>query len=142
MAQRETGTPGRRPVLAGVLLTAAGFFDGLSGLGDLADDRYVVFTRDGLYHLDLTGWAWAHLATGLLLVVGGLLVLSGRRWSVRLAAAAAVVGIVFHLLVIAYEPLWALMVIGLATAVLWLLRRRPRPEDAGGEVSEAGRSVR
>ena len=71
MAQHGADKPGRRPVLAGVLLAGAGLFDALSGLGDLDDDPYVVVTRSGLYHLDLTGWMWAHLVTGVVMVAGG-----------------------------------------------------------------------
>ncbi|WP_319460614.1 hypothetical protein [Micromonospora sp. RTP1Z1] len=140
MAEHEAGTPGRRPVLAGLLLAGAGLFDGLSGLGGLDHDPYVLFTRSGLYHLDLTGWMWAHLVTGVVMVAGGMLAFSGRRWPVRLAGAAAVVGLVFHLLVFAYEPIWALMVIGLAVAALRLLWQCR--SESGERVISAGRPSR
>lgn len=140
MAQHGADKPGRRPVLAGVLLAGAGLFDALSGLGDLDDDPYVVVTRSGLYHLDLTGWMWAHLVTGVVMVAGGVLAFSGRRWPVRLAGAAAVVGLGFHLLVLAFQPLSAVLVIGLAVAALRLLWQCR--DDSGERVISAGRPSR
>lgn len=129
--QDDAGTRHRQRQLAGVLLVGAGLFDAISGLGDVDDDPYVVVTREGVFHLDVTGWMWAHLVTAALMGVAGLLLLAGRRWSLRLAAAAAIVGIGLHLIVLPYQPLWALIVIGLAVAALRLLWR-----GRAGEVSD------
>lgn len=127
----DAGTRHRQRQLAGVLLVGAGLFDAISGVGDVDDDPYVVVTREGVFHLDVTGWMWAHLVTAALMGVAGLLLLAGRRWSLRLAAAAAIVGIGLHLIVLPYQPLWALIVIGLAVAALRLLWR-----GRAGEVSD------
>ncbi|MEU8259631.1 hypothetical protein AB0C02_03275 [Micromonospora sp. NPDC048999] len=124
----------RQRMLAGVLLAGGGLFDGLAGVSDLYDDKYVVESQEGLRHLDLSGWSWAHEGTGALMLVGGLLLLfTARPWSVWLARVAAVVGIVLHLVTLPFEPFWALVVIGLAVAalrLLWLSRRRPARADA------------
>ncbi|SCE69412.1 hypothetical protein GA0074695_0367 [Micromonospora viridifaciens] len=133
----------RRRWLAGVLLAGAGFFDGLAGVSDLDNDKYVVQSEEGLLHLDLTGWSWAHQATGALMVLAGVLLFTARPWSVRLAVVAAVAGIVLHLILLPFEPVWAVIVIGLAVAplrLLWLCRRRrgARADD----VNPAGRPAR
>ncbi|MFD2766242.1 DUF7144 family membrane protein [Micromonospora eburnea] len=132
----------RQRRLAAILLVGAGFFDGLAGINTLNVDKYVVESRQGLLDLDLTGWSWAHEATGALMVVSGLLLFTARPWSIRLAAAAAVIGILLHLILLPFETIWAVIVIGLAVAVLrllWLCRRRPTPAD---DVSSAGRPAR
>ncbi|MGW5668381.1 DUF7144 family membrane protein [Micromonospora sp. NPDC003776] len=127
----DAGTRRRQRQLAGVLLVGAGLFDAVSGVGDVGDDPYVVVTREGIFHLDVTGWMWAHLVTAVLMGAAGLLLLARWRWSLRLAAAAAIVGIGLHLIVLPYQPLWALIVIGLAVAALRLLWR-----GRVGEVSD------
>ncbi len=138
----EAHLSSRRRRLAAVLLAGAGLFDGLAGVSDLYDDKYVVEGQEGLLHLDLTGWSWAHEATGALMVVAGALLFTGRPWSVWFAGAAAVAGIVLHLITFPYEPIWAVIVIGLALAalrLLWLCWRHGARSDA---VSPAGRPSR
>ncbi|MEU5721034.1 hypothetical protein [Micromonospora sp. NPDC047738] len=137
----DVRTRDRQRMLAGVLLAGGGLADAVSGVTDLDDDPYVVITKEGLYHLDLTGWLWAHLVTGILMVLGGVLLFSGRRWSIRFAAVVAVVGIGLHVLLLPFRPIWALMVIGLAVAALVLLRRCRR-ETPSEPVNSAGRFPR
>ncbi|MCW3813790.1 hypothetical protein ONA91_04880 [Micromonospora sp. DR5-3] len=131
----------RQRMLAAVLLAGGGLADAVSGITDLDDDPYVVITKEGLYHLDLTGWLWAHLVTGVLMVLGGVLLFSGRRWSVWFAALVAVLGVAMHVVLLPFRPVWALMVIGLAVAALVLVRRcrRQTPSD---QVNSTGRSSR
>ncbi|MFU8875314.1 hypothetical protein [Micromonospora sp. SL4-19] len=140
----EAQLPGRQRMLAGVLLAGAGLFDAISGVTDLSNDQYVVFTPEGIYHVDVvdvTGWMWAHMATGALMVLGGILLVSGRRWSIRFAAAVAVGGIGLHLILLPFHPVWAVLVIGLAVATLVLLVRCRRGTPRG-EVNPTGRPFR
>ncbi|MEU3454860.1 hypothetical protein ABZ671_14840 [Micromonospora sp. NPDC006766] len=133
----------RQRMLAGLLLAGGGLFDGLAGVSDLREDKYVVESQEGLHHLDLTGWSWAHEATGVLMVVAGILILfTARPWSVRLAAVAAVAAIVLHLITFPFEPFWAVVVIGLAVAALRLLWLCRRPRRSANAVSSADRSSR
>ncbi|MEU2613901.1 hypothetical protein ABZ570_20290 [Micromonospora sp. NPDC007271] len=132
----ETRLRCRRRRLAGALLAGSGLFDGLAGASDLDDDRYVVDGPEGLLHLDLTGWSWAHLGITVLVVLGGVLLFTTRPWSVRLAAVAAVATILLHLVMLPFEPGWAVISIGLAVAalrLLWLVRRpSARADDVSG----------
>ncbi|MEV0805042.1 hypothetical protein [Micromonospora sp. NPDC050200] len=142
MRHDEAHMRDRQRMLAGVLLAGAGVLDAVAGVTDLDDDPYVVITQEGLYHLDLTGWLWAHVVTGVLMVLGGgILLIVGRRWSIRFVWAVAVVGIALQVSLLPFQPVWALMVIGLLMAALVLLRRcrRETPRD---EVNSAGRPSR
>ncbi|MEV0153370.1 hypothetical protein AB0H57_06455 [Micromonospora sp. NPDC050686] len=122
----------RRLMLAGLLLAGAGLFDALAATDDFHGDPYVVVTSEGVFHLDVTGWVWAHLVTAALVLTAGLLLFTGRHWALRLAAAAAVANIALHVVVLPYRPLWALMVIGLAVGalrLLWHCRSRAAPDE-------------
>ncbi|MFU8853208.1 hypothetical protein ACNAW0_19785 [Micromonospora sp. SL1-18] len=123
----------RQRLLAAVLLTAAGLFDGLAGSSDLDDDPYVVGDPGALLRLDMTGWVWAHLVLAVLMLVAGLLLFTTRPWPVRLAAVIAGASILVHVIMLPFETVWAAIVIGLAVAVLrllWVCRRQgPRADD-------------
>ncbi|MFE9689884.1 hypothetical protein [Micromonospora sp. NPDC005806] len=139
--QDDAGRRNRQRMLAAVLLTGAGLFDALAGVSDVYDDPYVVLTREGMFRLDVSGWMWAHLGAAVLMVAAGPLLLTGRRWSHGLAAVAAIVGIAIHLVVLPYQPLWALLVLGLAVAALRLLWHA-RPRARSDEVSASRRPSR
>ncbi|MFG1845704.1 DUF7144 family membrane protein [Micromonospora carbonacea] len=127
----DGGTNERPLVLAGILLGGAGVFDVLAGVGDLVGDPYVSIESGAMYHYDVTGWAWASLAAGVLLVVAGALVPLGRRWSARLALFAVAAAVATHLLILTYHPLRVLIVLGLALAAARLvLRQRRSPTRA------------
>ncbi len=126
----DDGTKERPLVLAGILLGGAGVFDVLAGVGDLIGDPYVSIEGGGMYHYDITGWAWLHLAAGALLAVAGALVPLGRRWSTRLALLAVVVAVATHLLMLTYHPIRAVIVLGLALTAARLVLRQRRSRTA------------
>ncbi|SBT53421.1 DUF7144 family membrane protein [Micromonospora narathiwatensis] len=132
----------RQRMLAAVLLAGIGVFDTLEGLSDVDDDPYVVENPEGLLRLDITGWTWAHVVSSILLAVAGLLLLTGRRWSVRLAALAALASLLIHLIMLPFEPVWSAIVIGMIVAALRLLWLSRRPPARAGEVRSADRLSR
>ncbi|MBY8873516.1 hypothetical protein K7640_16900 [Micromonospora sp. PLK6-60] len=128
----------RRRRLAGLLLAGAGLFDALAAVGDVHGDPYVVVTQEGVFHVDVTGWVWAHLVAAVLMLTAGLLLFTGWAWAIRLAAVVAVADIAVHLIVLPYQPFWSLMVVGLAVGalrLLWHCRSRAAPD----EVTPVGR---
>ncbi|MEU1752183.1 hypothetical protein ABZ436_05930 [Micromonospora matsumotoense] len=127
--------PDRSLLLAGGLLVGAGIFDLLSGIGDVdSGDVYASLHADGLVLYDLTGWAWLHVASGVLLVVTGLVIaLSRGRW-VTAALVVGVAVVVVHLLFAPYHPIEALIVVGLTLAAVRLAVRHRR----GTRVRPAG----
>ncbi|MCX4469163.1 hypothetical protein OOK41_02335 [Micromonospora sp. NBC_01655] len=122
----DDGAGGRPLLLAAVLLGGAGIFDVLGGVGELTGDPYVSIEGGGMYHYDITGWAWLHLAAGALAAGAGVLVPLDRRWSARLALVAVAALVASHLLVLTYHPIQTVIVIGLALAAARLVLRHPR----------------
>ncbi|MFY1705218.1 DUF7144 family membrane protein [Micromonospora sp. WMMA1923] len=142
---RTGSTPNRRErplLLAGILLGTAALFDVLIAIDDLGTDRYVSLTEQGLVRHDVTGWAWLHLAVGVLLGVAGLVAPLGRVWSTRLGLAAATLGIGVHLVIGPFHPVQALITAGLAVAAARLLLRHGRWRRRAERVSSVGRPSR
>ncbi|QLQ40036.1 DUF7144 family membrane protein [Micromonospora robiginosa] len=130
-ATERLGTgPARRPLLAAGLLTTAGLVDAVSAWAHTRHGRFAVATADGVYQVDLGGWAWAHLAVGVAVVLAGLAVLTGRRWAVPVAFCCVLPAIVVDLLLFPYAPARAVVVVALNGAALRLLARHHRAARA------------
>ncbi|WP_343442709.1 DUF7144 family membrane protein [Micromonospora schwarzwaldensis] len=123
--------PARRPLLAAGLLTAAGLVDAVSAWAHTGHARFAVATADGVYRVDLGGWAWAHLAVGAAVTVAGLALLTGRRWAVPVAYCCVLPAVVIDLLLLPYAPLRAVLVVALDGTALRLLLRHRRATRAG-----------
>ncbi|WP_433167081.1 DUF7144 family membrane protein [Kribbella sp. CA-247076] len=76
-------------VFAGALLMVDGLVNVFQGLVALFADERLVMTPENLVVVDITGWGWTLLVSGLLLMLvgGGLLVAAG--WA-RIAAIVVV----------------------------------------------------
>ncbi|MGN9914817.1 DUF7144 family membrane protein [Micromonospora palomenae] len=114
------------PLLAGALLTTSGLVDLLSSWANTTDDPFVVQTARGMYLVDITGWAWLHVAIGAAVTLAGLAAATGRRGTTAVALGCATVSAAVDLLLFPYAPVPALLVVGLDAAVLRLLLRHRR----------------
>ena len=128
------------PLLAGTLLTTSGLVDLLSAWANTTVDSFVVQTGRGMYLVDITGWAWLHVAIGAAVALAGLAAATGRRGTTSVALGCATLSAAVDLLLFPYAPVPALLVVGLDAAVLWLLLRHRRVGRATGGFSGARRS--
>ncbi|WP_346535698.1 hypothetical protein [Micromonospora sp. DPT] len=138
-----TGAPrSGPPLLAGTLLTTSGLVDLLSAWATTSVDPFVVQTGEGMYLVDITGWAWLHVAIGAAVMLAGLAAATGRRGTASVALGCAALSAAVDLLLFPYAPVPALLVLGLDAAVLRLLLRHRRTGRAAGGFSGAGRPGR
>ncbi|MDZ5443272.1 hypothetical protein U2F26_11075 [Micromonospora sp. 4G57] len=123
----DSGAAGAgRPLLASGLLAGAGLVDVLSVWPYTARNLFTVETGQGVYQVDITGWAWLHVAVGAAVTLAGLLALSGRRGTVPLAVCSATAAIGIDLLFLPYAPIQAVLVVALDLAAVRLLLRHRR----------------
>jgi hypothetical protein len=113
---------------AGIVIIVVGVMDVLQGFVAILKDEYVVATPKGLAILDVTGWGWATLIWGVLLIVAALGLLGGAGWARWLAiigvAVNAVQQIAFQANYPQAYPLWNLVIIALNIVVLYALTAR------------------
>jgi len=111
---------------AGILMLIIGAIDFFQGLVALFEDEYFVVTDAGLLVLDLTGWGWAMLIWGTLLVVAGLGLLSAQTWARWFAIVTVSLNFLAQLGFLGQSqyPLWSLTVIALGVVVLYALIAR------------------
>lgn len=111
---------------AGILMLIVGSIDFFQGLVALFEDEYFVVTDAGLLVLDLTGWGWAMLIWGTLLVIAGLGLLSAQTWARWFAIVVVSLNFLAQLGFLGQSqyPLWSLTVIALGIVILYALTAR------------------
>lgn len=111
---------------AGVLMVIIGALDFFEGLIAIIRDDYYVLSKGQLIVFDLTTWGWVTLVWGLIVVLAGFGLLSGRNWGRWLAIFAASLNFFVQLgfLGSAAYPLWALTTLALTLVVLYALIAR------------------
>jgi hypothetical protein len=111
---------------AGILMLVVGSIDFMQGLIALFEDEYYVVTGSGFLVVDLTAWGWVMLIWGVLLVLGGLGLLSAQGWARWFAIVVVCLNFIAQLgfLGNSQYPLWSLTVIALNVILLYALTAR------------------
>jgi hypothetical protein len=107
---------------AGIVLVTIGFFNAISGLVAVFSPNSLVGVTDaGIVVLDVSTWGWIHLVIGVLLVLTGFALLSGRGWARMVAIVLVVLNAIAQFTTLQVTPWWSLITIVLDVFVLWAL---------------------
>jgi len=107
---------------AGIVLITIGFFNAISGLVAVFSPHSLVGVSDaGVVVLDVSAWGWIHLVIGVLLVIVGFALLSGRGWARMVAIVLVVLNAIAQFTTLQVTPWWSLVTIVLDVFVLWAL---------------------
>ncbi len=126
MSQYETKPSGWAvggALFAGVMMIVVGIFEAISGISAIAEDEFFVATQNYVFDIDVTGWGWIHLILGIVVLLAGLAVISGKPWGGIVGIALAVLVAVANFLWIPYYPFWSILTIAIAIWVIWALTR-------------------
>jgi len=111
-------------VFASAMLLMIGVFNIFEGIAALVGDRRVLVTPQRLLVVDLTGWGWTLLISGVLLIATGLGLFSAQTW----ARVTAIIIVGLHAITqigwLGAYPVWSVLMIGLDTVVLFALCAR------------------
>lgn len=104
---------------AGVMLILVGFLDVLDGLWALDRSNTTRFS-EGLFYSDkLGGWGWFYLILGVILVLAGIGVFYASQWARWTGIILASISIVANALWLFTFPLQSLILIFLASMVVY-----------------------
>ena len=98
-----------------------GLFHAIMGLTAIIGDKFYVLGRDYVYQFDVTGWGWLHLIAGVIVVVAGFCLFTGRLWARVVGITVAVLSAVANFFFIPYYPVWSVIIIALDVLVIWSL---------------------
>ncbi|MGO1287880.1 MAG: DUF7144 family membrane protein, partial [Cellulosimicrobium funkei] len=95
---------------AGIVLVTIGFFNAISGLVAVFSPNSLVGVSDaGIVVLDVSTWGWIHLVIGVLLVLTGFALLSGKGWARMVAIVLVVINAIAQFTTLQVTPWWSLV---------------------------------
>jgi len=117
---------------AAIVLLIVGVIDFFQGLIAVFEDEYFVPTGSGFLVLDLTGWGWAMMIWGVLLVFAGLGLAAAQGWARWFAIVVVSLNFIAQLgfLGNTQNTLWSLTGIALSIIVLYALTARWSESEA------------
>lgn len=130
-------------LFAGVLMLVSGTLGVLVGIaGIVHNDVYALertLTGTYVYQFDVTAWGWIHLALGVVVAVAGYGVLLGAAWARVVGIVIASVYVIAQFLWLPYQPVWAVVGIGLGVFVIGSLCSVHRAAHGGPYAGLPGR---
>ena len=121
--RRERGWASSFAVFAGLMMIMIGLNQALLGFAGILEDDVYVPVQDYLYGFDLTTWGWLHLGFGVVLILTGISVLSGKAWARAVGIWLVMLNLIGTFVFIPYYPAWAVLLIALNVAAIWGLAR-------------------
>ena len=113
-------------MFAAIILMIAGSFQIIAGLAGIFENEFYAATPNYFLKFDASVWGWIHLLWGVLVLIGGLGVLSGSLWGRTMCVIAAAGAAIANFAFIPLYPVWSIVVIALSVAVIWALTAHGR----------------
>jgi len=108
-------------IFAATMLVLVGVFNIIQGLVAIFNDKWFVVTKKHLLSLDITQWGWVMLILGIVLILAGMGVLTGRMWARIVAVIAAGLNAIAQMSFISAYPIWSVIMIAVDILVIWAL---------------------
>ena len=117
-------------LFAGIMMLLIGAFNVLQGLAAIFSDDYYADTDDKLLVFDYTAW-------GVVLVLVGFGLVSGKPWSRWAGIVVAGGNVVAQAAFLSAFPLWSVLVIGMCILAIFALAARwdVAQADLSGTIS-------
>ena len=113
-------------MFAAIMLVLNGSFQIIAGLTGIFKNEFYVSTPNYLLELDASAWGWIHLIWGVLVLIGGLGLLTGSLWGRTLGVIAAAGSALVAFAFIPLYPIWSIVVISVDVTVIWALTAHGR----------------
>ena len=111
---------------AGVMLIILGVFDAIQGLTALFNDTFYVVGEEWIFEFNVTTWGWIHLIGGIILVLAGIGIFSANVAARTVGVIVAGLSALWNFAWLPYYPVWSIILIAIAIAVIWALTAHGR----------------
>ena len=109
---------------AGTMLVVVGMLNVFQGFVTLIWDEQAVAVANKFVLVDLTSWGWTLLLSGVLMIAIGAGLFGGWGWARFAAIGVVILHAGSQIAWLGAYPVWALLMIGLDTVVLFALTAR------------------
>lgn len=117
---------------AGWMLILTGVFQGIAGIGGIAEDEIYVEGREWVFQFSATTWGWVHLLVGIALVLVGAGILTGNLLARIIGVLIAGVSAITAFAYLPWYPVWGAILIAIDVSIIWALTAHGRDVEIVG----------
>ena len=103
------------------MFIVVGALNVIYGLAMLINDEWIVFGADEVFYIDITIWGWLTLVLGALALWVAAGISQAKTWAQIVGLTAAALHAVNAFLTMPYYPVWSLVVLAMASLIIWAL---------------------
>lgn len=106
---------------AGFMMLMAGIFQTVLGLTALLNDKFYLALQGRLLVFDFTTWGWIHLLLGIVIIVAGTSLFSGRMWARAVGVVLASLSLLAQFAYVSAYPVWSIILMVISVLVIYAL---------------------
>ena len=106
---------------ASLMMMIVGGLQAIAGLIGILQPEFYIATGTGVVIWDFNTWGWIHLGVGILLVITGIALLSGRMWARVLASIIVVLSAIDNIVFLPAYPIWSIIALIINGLILYAL---------------------
>lgn len=111
---------------AAFMMIMIGVFHAIAGFAAILEDEIYVLGQEYVFKFDATTWGWIHLIAGVVILLAGFALFSGAVWARTVGVIMAVISAIIGFAWIPWYPVWGIVIIAVASAVIWALTAHGR----------------
>lgn len=105
----------------GLMMMLLGSVHIIAGLVALFNDEVILVGQKNVWLLDITAWGWVHLIAGIIVLMAGLAVMSGKMWGRVVGIVLSVLAAIANFAFIPVYPLWSILMFTLCVIIVFAL---------------------
>ena len=105
----------------GLMMMLLGSIHIIAGLVALFDNDVILVGKNNVWLLDITAWGWVHLIAGIIVLMAGLAVMSGKMWGRVVGIVLGVLAAIANFAFIPVYPLWSILMFTLCVIIVFAL---------------------
>ena len=129
MSDKPSGWAIGWTTFAALMMMLIGFWHAMAGLIAIIDDSFYAAGREYVFRFNTTTWGWIHLIVGIIVLLAGVGLFRGAVWARTIGVIMATVSGIVGFAWLPYFPVWGVIFITGAVAVIWALTAHGRDID-------------
>ena len=129
MSDKPSGWAIGWTTFAALMMMLIGFWHAMAGLIAIIDDSFYAAGREYVFRFNTTTWGWIHLIVGIIVLLAGVGLFRGAVWARTIGVIMATVSGIVGFAWLPYFPVWGVIFITGAGAVIWALTAHGRDID-------------
>jgi hypothetical protein len=111
---------------AAVMMIILGIANAFQGIVALANEEFYVVGQEWIFEFNVTTWGWIHLLGGIIVAIAGFGIFTGSVAARTVGVIIAGLSILWNFAWLPYYPIWSVILIAVAVAVIWALTAHGR----------------